>query len=135
MKKRDNKKTILLIEDNLILIDIYKEAFSCYSDFEIITARQCLKGLKLAKERKPDLILLDILFDDTSQGDGITLLEALRQDPETRNLKVIVFSNYDAKKVVKRSSELGVIDYLVKTHFTPKEFVLLIKNYFEKGRI
>lgn len=117
-------KKILLIEDEKILAEMYKYRLS-RAGFEIILASNVKEGLKLAKEEKPDLILLDILFPEE---DGIFFLKQLRKEPGTSQLLVIVFSNYHDPETKKRAFELGAKDYLIKTNYTPKEIVDKIRN-------
>ncbi|MDI6591426.1 MAG: response regulator [Patescibacteria group bacterium] len=118
-------KKILLIEDEKILAEMYRDKFS-QAGFQVFLAFESKQGLALAKKEKPDLIILDILLP---RENGITFLTWLRKDPEISSIPVVAFSNYDDPKTRKEAEKLGVLDYLIKTNYTPKEIVKKIKEY------
>ncbi len=118
-------KKILIVEDEKILNDMYAEKLS-REGFKITSANTSEKGLRLAKKEKPDLILLDILLP---KKNGLFLLEKLRNNPETENIKVVVFSNYDSPEAREKAKKLGIDNYLIKTNYTPKEMVDEVKKY------
>ena len=47
-------------------------------------------------------------------------------------IRIVVFSNYDDPETKKKVFKLGVEDYLIKTQFTPREFLEKVKEYFRK---
>ncbi len=122
-----DKKKILIIEDEKMLLDIYKERFS-REGFEVYSAVSAEEGLELAREVKPNLIILDILLP---RENGTDFLEKIRQEDEISDTKVIAYSNYDDNKTQQRAKELGVEYYLIKTNYTPKEIVDIINEYIE----
>lgn len=119
-------KRILLIEDEKILAQMYKEEFE-KEGFEVILAFDAQEGFKLAKEKKPNLILLDIILPKIN---GISFLEWIKKDKVLSQIPIVVISNYDDPRTKKEALKLGVKEYLLKTDFTPKELVQKIKNYF-----
>lgn len=120
-------KKILLIEDEKILAEMYKDKFT-QAGFEIFLAFDSREGLALAKKEKPDLIVLDILLP---RENGIIFLTWLRKEPEISSTPVIAFSNYDNPETKRQAFKLGVKDYLIKTNYTPREIVEEIKNYLK----
>ncbi|MBZ9571937.1 response regulator [Patescibacteria group bacterium] len=118
-------KKILLIEDEKILADMYKDKFT-QSGYKISIAFDAREGMKLAKKEKPDLIILDILLP---KENGVFFLEKLKGDPEVSSIPVVAFSNYDDPGTKKEALRLGVKAYFIKTNFTPQEFVEKIKEY------
>ena len=120
-------KKILLIEDEKILADMYKEKFE-REGLEVVCALKAEEGFELAKKEKPDLIILDILLPDKN---GISFLEKKIKTPEIAQIPVVALSNYDHPRARKRALELGVKEYIIKTGFTPKEIVEKIKKYLE----
>ena len=120
-------KKILLIEDEKILAGMYQEKF-IRAGFEVFLAFESEEGLKIAKEEKPDLILLDILLP---RENGITFLGWLRKDPEVCSTLVVAFSNYDDAETKREAARLGVKDYLIKTSYTPQEIVEKVKSYLK----
>ena len=120
-------KKILLIEDEKILAEMYKDKFS-KAGYEVVTASDSREGLKLAREENPDLIILDILLP---RENGIAFLEWLKKEPEISSIPVIVFSNYDDPVTRKKAEQLDVKEYLIKANYTPKKIVEKIKSYLE----
>jgi DNA-binding response OmpR family regulator len=120
-------KKILILEDERDLAEMYKEKLTM-EGFQVFLAENIEEGLKIAKEEKPDLILLDILLGEEN---GISFLKKQKEDKEISEIPVVAFSNYDNSQTKKEAKELGVKEYLIKTNFTPKEFVEKIKNYLK----
>jgi CheY-like chemotaxis protein len=117
-------KTILLIEDDPFLIDIYKSKLK-EDGFETEVAEDGDEALGKIKEKKPDLILLDIVLPNV---DGWEILKKIRSDPGLKDLKVIILSNLGQKDEVEKGIELGATKYLIKAHFTPTEVTTEIKK-------
>ena len=126
-KKANAKKKLLIVEDEKILSDMYKNKF-IQSGFEVFAALNSKEGLKLALKKKPDLILLDILLPEE---DGIFFLEKLRANPKISSTQVVVFSNYDNPTTKKDALSFDIKDYLLKTDYTPKKIVEKVKSYFK----
>jgi CheY-like chemotaxis protein len=120
-------KKILLVEDEEMVIDMYKEKFE-REGFEVVAVMTAEEGLDLVKKEKPDLILLDILLP---KKNGTFFMTEMKKDPEIAKIPVVALSNYEHPETKKRTLELGVKDYLIKTNFTPKELVEKIKQYLK----
>jgi len=122
-------KKILLIEDEKILAEMYKEKFT-QAGFKVFLTLDARKGLKLAKKEKPDLVILDILLP---RENGIIFLNWLRKEKEIASIPVVAFSNYDDPETKKQAAKLGVKEYLIKTNYTPSEIVAKIKQLLSEG--
>ena len=122
-------KKILLVEDEKILAEMYKDKFT-EAGFEVFLALEAKEGLKLAKKERPDLIILDILLP---RENGITFLTWLRKDSETASIPVVAFSNYDDPATKREAAKLGVKEYLIKTNYTPSEVVEKVKQLLSEG--
>jgi len=120
-------KKILLVEDEKILAEMYKEKFE-RAGFKIVSAFSAEEGLELAKKEKPDLIILDILLPTKN---GVSFLEEKNRTPEIAAIPIVALSNYDHPETRKMALELGVKEYIIKTDFTPKELVEKIKEYLK----
>ena len=118
-------KKILIIEDEKVLAEMYRDKFT-RAGFEVILAFDSEEGIILAKKEKPDLIVLDILLP---KENGITFLTWLRKEPEIFSIPVVAFSNYDHPETKRQAVKLGVKDYLIKTSYTPQGIVEKIKEY------
>jgi len=120
-------KKILLVEDEKILAEMYRDKFT-EAGFEVSVTFDAKEGLKLAKKEKPDLIILDILLP---RENGVYFLTELRNDLEISSIPVVVFSNFDDPETKITTLRLGVKDYLIKTNYTPQEIVEKIKEYLK----
>lgn len=119
-------KKILIIEDEKILAEMYRDIFS-QTGYEVSLAFTSEEGVELVKKEKPDLILLDILLP---KENGIFFLKKIKKNPQTSSISVVALSNYDEPRTRKEAESLGIKAYLLKTDFTPQELVEKVKEYF-----
>ena len=113
------KKILLLIDDNPLLTGLYKAAFEKHG-FNVFFAHNGEDGLKLAKEKSPDIVLLDILMPGI---DGFEVLKTLKSDPTTKKAKVIILTVVVDKNAEEKAKKLGALDYLIKPQLKLKEIV------------
>jgi two-component system alkaline phosphatase synthesis response regulator PhoP len=121
-------KKILIIEDEEILLNILKKKL-IGEGFEVLTALDGEEGLKVIKEKKPDLILLDILMPKKT---GFEVMEEKIKDPEIKDIPIIIVSNSGQPVELERAKALGAKDCLVKTEFDPQEVVDKVKQQIGK---
>ncbi len=124
MKKTPQDVRILLVEDDPLIIQIYKTRFS-QEGFQVDVADTGEKAVEMARENPYDLIVLDIVLPYLT---GFEVLERLRSFEETKNTKVIMFTNLNSQEDIERARELGVEEFMVKAYFTPTEVVEKIKK-------
>jgi DNA-binding response OmpR family regulator len=129
MSKNPEDIKILLIEDDPFLLSMYSTKFSM-EKFQVISADDGEKGLKVSKETDPDIILLDILMPKMN---GFEVLEELKKDKKTANIPVILLTNLNQKDEIERGMSMGADDYLIKAHFMPSEVVEKIKKVLENN--
>lgn len=122
--KAKAKNSILLIEDDPFLIDIYKKKFES-ADFKIRVADKGRKALRMLKEETPDLIILDIVLPGIF---GWEVLRIIRKNPKLKGLKIIILSNLGQKEEIEKGLKLGATKYLIKAHYTPSELVKEIEK-------
>lgn len=118
------KKSILLIEDDSFLIDIYTAKLKD-AGFLTEVAADGENGLKKLKDKKFDCLLLDIVLP---QIDGWRVLRELKNNEKTKNLKIIILSNLGQKEEVEKGMKMGASKYLIKSRYTPNEVVEEIKK-------
>ena len=116
--------TILLIEDDPLLIDIYSTKLK-ESGFEVTVAEDGEKGLKSLEGTMPDLVLLDIVLP---KQNGWEVLSKIRQNDRFKGLKVVLLSNLGQKEEIEKGLSLGADRYLIKAHFTPTQVVQEIQK-------
>jgi len=121
-------KKILFVEDESALQKTLGE-FLEKEGYEIIPALDGEIGLGLAKIKKPDLILLDLILPKLH---GFEVLKKLKEDEETKNIPVIILTNLEEIKDVDKAIELGATTYLVKAQYTLQEVVEKIKKSLEE---
>jgi DNA-binding response OmpR family regulator len=121
-------KSILLIEDDPFLIDIYNTKLK-EAGFSVEIATDGEEGLKKLAEKKFDLLILDIVLPQIT---GWEILEEIRdlkfKDEKLKNLKIMILSNLGQKEEVEKGINLGATKYLIKAHYTPSEIVKEIKE-------
>lgn len=117
-------KKILFIEDESALQKTFTDLLS-KENYEIVSAFDGETGLRLAKDKKPDLILLDLILPKIN---GFDVLRNLKNDEELKNIPVIVLTNLESVVDVNRVIELGATTYLVKAHYSLKEVIDKVKT-------
>jgi DNA-binding response OmpR family regulator len=120
----NSMKHILLIEDDPFLIEIYATKLK-EAGYSVKTAEDGDEGLRAIKEKKPDLVLLDVVLPNFN---GWEILRKIKKDDNFKNLKVIVLSNLGEKDEVEKGLNLGATKYLVKAHYTPSEVIKEVKK-------
>lgn len=110
-------KKILLVDDDNALRQLYAVELGSkhYTVAEAVDGEQ---GLAMAKQEKPDLILLDIMMPKL---DGVAMLTRLKQDPEISKTPVVMLTNFGQENLVQQSFSSGATDYLLKYKVTPAE--------------
>jgi len=121
-------KRILFIEDESALQKTFDEILK-KAGYEMIAALDGEIGLRLAKTKRPDLILLDLVLPKMH---GFEVLKQLKETPETKDIPIIVLTNLEGISDVDKAIELGATTYLVKTKYSLKEVVEKIEKALSK---
>ena len=97
---------------------------------EVLTSLGGRSGLQLARERHPDLVLLDLMLPDLA---GTEVCRALKRDPQTSDIAVLMLTakGEEIDRVV--GFELGADDYVVKP-FSVRELLLRIDAILRRAR-
>ena len=121
------KKTILVVDDEKPIVDIltYNLQKEGYSTLE---ANDGEEAIKIATEKKPDLILLDIMLPKV---DGLTVCKKLRH---TLNVPILILSAKDEEIDKILGLELGADDYITKP-FSVRELMARVKANLRKAEI
>ena len=106
---------VLFVEDDPSVAQMYKLKLEL-DGYDVEVASDGEKALEAARTNPPDIVFLDIRLPKL---DGFGVLEALRKDPRTERLPVVILSNHSEKQLVDRGLLLGARDYLIKTETTP----------------
>src|SRR3989338_11524198 len=105
-----NMKKILLIEDDTVMRENTAEILEL-AQYQVTTAINGKKGVQIAKELHPDLIICDIMMPEL---DGYGVLHVLSKDPKTAAIPFIFLTAKAEKSELRRGMELGADDYLTK---------------------
>lgn len=120
LRIQDNKlQTILLIEDNPDILENLTE-FLEIEGYKILSANNGKRGLELAAEFIPDLIICDVLMYEM---DGYEVLRLLLETTKTHEIPFIFSTSMSEKVNRTEAMKLGAADYIVK----PFELISLLK--------
>jgi two-component system cell cycle response regulator DivK len=77
----------------------------------VLQAGKAFDGIEIAREKQPDLILMDLGLPDI---DGITATHILKADPQTRNIPIIALTGYGSEKDREHARAAGCDGFLAK---------------------
>jgi DNA-binding response OmpR family regulator len=103
-------KTILLVDDDPQLRSMFSMGLT-RKGYSVIEADSGATGLEMARKHLPDLILSDIHMPG---GDGSTLLQEIRRDPELKSKQVVLITGRPDLVTPRQGMEGGADDFLVK---------------------
>jgi len=120
---------ILIVEDNddnrLLLTQILR-----YEGYDVIEAVNGKEGVDMAKAHMPDLILMDIQLPVM---DGFTAIRMLKNDPDTRHIKVIAITAFAMDGDREKILDTGVDNYIAKPINT-KRLAEIVRATFENTK-
>jgi CheY-like chemotaxis protein len=119
------KPYVLIAEDAKFYAKVDQLQFES-AGFEVLIVSDGQQLLDAARQRKPDIILLDLIMPVM---DGFATITELKADPNLKDIKVLVFSNLSQQDDIERLKKLGATDFLVKTDLSPKALAEKVKGY------
>ncbi len=122
-------KKILVIEDEPQILEFLSIALSI-NGYEVITASNGAEGLEFALAKLPDLIISDIMMPEM---DGYQVLEAVRANPQTANIPMLMLTARTDKNDVRQGMNLGADDYITKP-FDIEDLLSSIKSRLNKKK-
>ena len=108
--QEDPVTTVLIADDDEDVLELVRIGLSG-NDYEILIARDGVSALATARERKPVVALLDVNMPEL---DGIGVTSALKSDPATKDIVVILFTARSFASDVEKGYEAGADDYIMK---------------------
>lgn len=111
-------KKIMIIEDDKDLQEIYKLNFEM-AGYEVMQEFDGLDGISSVVDKKPDIILLDIMMPNM---DGFAFLKAMK-DNTSINIPVVVCSNLSDKETYSKAVASGAASVLLKVDYSGKQLV------------
>ena len=114
---------VLIVDDQ---IDIRRMMHIALGDnFELLEAADGVTALDLLRQHKPDVILLDVMMP--GEIDGLQVLQAIRADPQTMDMRVIMVSAKGQVSDYELGMQMGANAYFVKP-FSPLQLVAAINE-------
>lgn len=116
---------VLLVEDDTALAQMYRVKLE-RDGYTVRVAGDGEEALRLIEHQLPDLIFLDVRLP---RMDGFAFLERIRGMERTRNIPVVIVSNYSEDELVSRGLQLGALEYLVKSQTTPGQLSQGVRDW------
>ncbi|HUX19610.1 MAG TPA: response regulator, partial [Spirochaetia bacterium] len=103
-------KTVLIIEDNPMNMELAGDLLEM-AGFRVLSSDTATAGMRLAMEKMPDVILMDIALPDM---DGLTATRRLKEDPELRHIPVVALTAHAMSGDEAKALEAGCDGYITK---------------------
>src|SRR6267142_5474433 len=117
-------KKILIVEDDQIVANIYRNKFSV-DGFQVEIALDGQLGLEMVRSFRPDAVILDLMLPKMT---GVELMKKIRLEQDFQQLPVIVFSNTYLTNMVQEAWKAGATKCLSKANCTPKQVIEVLKT-------
>ncbi|OQA03585.1 MAG: Response regulator PleD [bacterium ADurb.Bin400] len=117
-------KVILLVDDDLSILELFEQRLRQEGAI-VELAHNGEEAINMAESNHPHVILLDLMMPDV---DGFEVLKALKENPSTQNIPILVHTVLLESDSYLRAKELGASGFLVKTEAMPADVVEKIKQ-------
>ena len=114
-KTEEDDVRVLFVEDDPAVAQMYRLKLEL-DGYSVEIATDGVQAVAKALADPPDIVFLDIRLPKL---DGLGVLEALRGQEQTKQIPVVILSNYSERELVDRGLQLGALEYLVKSQTTP----------------
>jgi DNA-binding response OmpR family regulator len=121
-----SRPAILLVDDEASCLQVLTSALRTM-DYQLICATKAADALRLARDRNPHLLLLDVVMPEM---DGFAICDHLRREAATRDLAIIFLSSLQDPQDRTRGIELGAVDFITKP-FDPAEIRARVRRQVE----
>lgn len=115
---------VAIVEDDQAIAMMYRLKFEA-EGYTVDTAANGRLGLALAKDMRPDIILLDLMMPEMT---GDEMLRLLRKESWGKSIKVIILTNSGEEQAPPELKALGVEAYIVKAEMTPRQVAELVQS-------
>jgi CheY-like chemotaxis protein len=123
------KKTILIVDDEVGLRNLLKFRLISFG-YDVLVAEDGYLGIELARSRKPDLIILDIMMP---YFNGIEVCKKLKSDYKTKDIPVIFLSVLAQKEDIEMGKEAGAEFFLTKP-YDPEKLSLVLRMALQSSK-
>lgn len=122
---KTRRPLIAIIEDDAAISAMYRRQLEL-EEYDVALAADGRAGLALIRERRPDLVVLDLRLP---RVEGLDVLRQLRTEGIFDGTPVIVVSNYADPALLEEALALGAREYHVKSQITPPQLAARIRDY------
>lgn len=119
------KKTILIIEDDQFLRELYAEVLKD-EGYEIKEEVDGSAGLAAMERGGFDLVLLDVMLP---KMDGLEILKKLKEEDKLTKKPIFLLTNLSAEAIADKNGRIEADEYIVKSSITPDELIGRVKKY------
>lgn len=109
MSKDMQKKKVLIVDDDPDIVAVLSMSMH-EKDYFVLNAYDGLQAISLTKKEKPDIVVLDLMLPEI---DGFEVIKALKEDPETKDIPILVVTARTIEDRIK-AIKMGVEEYLIK---------------------
>lgn len=120
------RKLVLIVEDNELNMKLFRDLLEAHH-YATIHTKDGLNVLEIAKNQRPDLILMDIQLPEIS---GLDVTKWLKGDPETKDIPVVAVTASAMKGDEEKIRAGGCDAYLAKP-ITVSSFIAMVKSFLE----
>jgi two-component system cell cycle response regulator DivK len=122
------EKTVLIVEDNELNMKLFHDLLEAHG-IKTVETRDGTKVIDLARQTRPDLILMDIQLPEVS---GLEVTKWLKEDAELKDIPVIAVTAFAMKGDEQKIREGGCEDYISKP-ISVSRFLEVIESYLKKN--
>jgi CheY-like chemotaxis protein len=115
---------ILIVEDDPLMLRMYQRIFAL-ENFTVDVAENGQEALEKVMVFRPALILLDIMMPKMN---GMQALEALKANPQTSNIPVIMLTNLAGQQDAEEALRKGAAKYIIKSEYEPKQIAEIVRG-------
>jgi CheY-like chemotaxis protein len=123
-------KDVLVVEDDAFLAQLLTNRLS-RAGLTVTRAGDGEEALRILKNAKPDLILLDIILPKKS---GFEVMEEIQKDPLLKRVPIVIISNLGQEEDIRRGRQLGAIEYYVKAQTSIEDLINKVQEILGVAR-
>jgi CheY-like chemotaxis protein len=117
-------KTIFLIEDDAVVVQVYRAKF-LREGYAVEVAGDGLVALKMLGAMRPDIVILDLMMPKLN---GVDVLKYIRSTPDLKATPVIILSNAHMTSLAQEAAAIGAEKALLKSSCTPGQLLKVIEG-------
>ena len=120
------RKTILVVEDNELNMKLFEDLLQAHG-YRILTTKDGKEALRMAKEHRPDLVLMDIQLPEIS---GLEVTRLMKADPDIRHIPVVAVTAFAMKGDEEKIRQGGCEGYISKP-ISVSRFIETIQKFLK----